>query len=431
MRAGGTVFGRLGGVVAAAIGGSGWRFAAPPVRSLMVLGVAFVAGACASGPATSTVGGNRAGSGMRTEASVSVGAAASASGAATYWVYVANESSDIVSRVRFDGTTAVEEKQIGVGWHPMDLDGAHGLSVSPAGDYWYVSFAHGQPFGQIWKMETGTDRFVDSVKVGLFPATMAVTPDGASLFVVNFNLHGDPVPSSVSAVFTPMMQEMKQVETCVMPHGGRISHDGARHYSACMMSDELVEISTSTLEVTRRMSLRPGHEGPKSMAMAMAGGMGDQHAGMSMEGACKPTWVVVSHDDSRFYVPCNGRGQVLEIDASTLQVLRRFTTGKGPYNADLTPDGRTLVVSLKGNKAVALIDLATGSERRVETSEALTHGVAVTPDSRYAFVSNEAVGATRGTVDVIDIAAGRRVATAPVQYQPGGIGFWKMEPAAR
>ena len=93
----------------------------------------------------------------------------------------------------------------------------------------------------------------------------------------------------------------------------------------------------------------------------------------------------------------------------------------------MTPDGTYLVVTLKGNQAIAIFDLATGEETRVETSRPVTHGIVVSPDSRYAFVSNEAVGATRGTVDVIDIAAGKLVASVDVQYQPGGIGFWKME----
>ena len=47
--------------------------------------------------------------------------------------------------------------------------------------------------------------------------------------------------------------------------------------------------------------------------------------------------------------------------------------------------------TLKGNQAVAIFDLATGEERRVETSRPVTHGVVVSPDSRYAFVTNEAV----------------------------------------
>lgn len=330
--------------------------------------------------------------------------ASEARGQTTYWAYVANESSDIVSLVRFDGERVVEEKAIDVGFHPADLDGAHGIRVSPTGTHWYVSIAHGQPYGQVWKMETGTDEFVDSAVVGLFPATMSTTPDGASLFVVNFNLHGDPVPSSVSAVFTPLMSEVTKIETCVMPHGSSVSKDGRRHYSTCMMSDELVEADVAGFEVSRRLSLT-GEDGA----------------------VCKPTWVVLSPDDSRIYVPCNGRGDVLEIDTGSMDVLRRFDVGGAPYNADVTPDGSTLVVTRKGARSVAVVDLDTGDHITLETSESVTHGVAVTPDGRYAFVSNEAVGATRGTVDVIDLEVGSLVASVPLHHQPGGLDIWKME----
>jgi len=81
--------------------------------------------------------------------------------ASTYWVYVANESSDLVSRVRFGPDGAIEEKTISVGIKPADLDGAHGLTVSQAGDYWYVTLAHGTPYGKVWQYRTGTDEFID------------------------------------------------------------------------------------------------------------------------------------------------------------------------------------------------------------------------------------------------------------------------------
>jgi hypothetical protein len=42
-------------------------------------------------------------------------------------------------------------------------------------------------------------------------------------------------------------------------------------------------------------------------------------------------------------------------------------------------------------------------------------------------VSNEAVGSTRGTLDVIDLAAAELVASTPLGLQSGGIAFWKME----
>ncbi len=339
---------------------------------------------------------------------------------ATYWVYVANESSDLVSLVRFDGRTAVEERVIEVGYHPVDLDGAQGLTVSPDGAFWYVSFAHGQPYGRVWKMRTGTDELVDSATVGLFPATMALSPDGSTLFAANFNLHGDPVASSVSTVFTPFMAPTGQIETCVRPHGSRVSHDGLNHYSGCLLSDQLVEISTRTLMVTRRLRLSAGREGPVNVPPGTV---------VSADGACRPTWVVVSPDDRELYVTCNGRAEILAIDRETFEITRRSATGLGPYSAAASPDGSRLVVTLKGEQAVAIFDLETGAERRVATSRSLTHGVVISPDGRYAFVSNEAVGATRGTVDVIDIASAEPVAIVEVQYQLGGIGFWKMEPA--
>jgi len=337
----------------------------------------------------------------------------------TYTVYVANESSDLISRVRFDGTVAIEEKTIAVGIMPADLDGAHGLTVSPRGDYWYVSLAHGTPFGKVWKFATGADTLVDSLTVGSFPASMALTPDGSGLFVVNFNLYGRHVPSSVSAVFTPFMRESKRIETCVMPHGSTITHDGRRHFSTCMMSDQLVEISTEDEEVTRRVSLTPGQE-----HLLPADDKGDEHA-MGGE-RCKPTWVAIAPDDTRLYVPCNGHADIVELDGTTLAVTRRFPTGKGPYNAAVSSDGRFLLATLKGAQGLAIIDLTTGAEVRVPTTQPITHGITVSPDSRYAFVSNEAIGAVRGTVDVIDLRTKELVASTQVQHQPGGIAFWTM-----
>ncbi|MFQ5549882.1 MAG: YncE family protein, partial [Gemmatimonadales bacterium] len=74
-----------------------------------------------------------------------------------------------------------------------------------------------------------------------------------------------------------------------------------------------------------------------------------------------------------------------------------------------------------------VFDLATGSQTRIETSQPITHGVTISPDSRYAFVSNEAIGSIRGTIDVIDLESLERVASVDVAHQPGGISFWRME----
>ena len=184
-----------------------------------------------------------------------------------------------------------------------------------------------------------------------------------------------------------------------------------------MMSDELIELDAGTFEVTRRLLLTDGTGG---VARVRADG---HHAAVT-----KPTWVQPHPTEPRAYVALNGSAQAVEVDLESWRVRRRFPTARGPYNLEVTPDGATLVVTYKGAAAVGLWDLESGEEvARVPTTRTVTHGVVVSPDGRYAFVSNEGVGSESGTVDAIDLGTRQRVATAEIGLQAGGIAFWKLE----
>ena len=344
----------------------------------------------------------------------------------TYRVYVANESSDLVSRVAFTpGEGAVVEKEIAVGIMPGDNDGAHGLSVSPDGRYWYLTIAHGTPYGYLWKFHAGPDTLVARTRLGLFPATMGITPDGQFLLAANFNLHGDMVPSNISVVYTPEMLEITKIRTCLMPHGSRVRPDGMKQYSACMHSDQLVEIDIGTFEVSARFGVMPGHEG------AVSDG-GEEHAGMAGP-VCSPTWVEPGtgpRANRVVYVACNKNREVLEVDTERWEVSRRFPTGMAPYNLEVTAGGERLIATLKGEQAVAVFDLESGTELgRVRTSRPVSHGVVASPDGRYAFVSNESVGSVVGTLDIIDLETLTLVDTVELGHQSGGIDFWSVTPA--
>ena len=120
----------------------------------------------------------------------------------------------------------------------------------------------------------------------------------------------------------------------------------------------------------------------------------------------------------------------MEIDYESWTLRRRFETGRGPYNLAITPDGKTLVATLKQGAAVQFFDVASGQSRGMaKSTTTVTHGVVISPDSRYAFVSVEGVGAEAGKVDIFDLRTFERVADVPVAQQAGGIAFWKMEPA--
>lgn len=340
-----------------------------------------------------------------------------------YLVLVASEAADRIAVVRFGPAGARVERDFPTGVMPDDIDGPHGLAVSPDGRFYFVSFAHGQPFGSVWKYATDTHAVQGRVTLGMFPATMQVSPSGDFLYVVNFNLHGDRVPSSVSVVDTTGMSEIARIPTCVMPHGSRFTPDGARHYSACMMDDTLVEIDTAALKVSRRLRLG---DAPT-----------DAHAGHGVEApppgsaACSPTWAQPSADGRSVFVACNGTSEILEVDAGAWAVKRRIAAGPGVYNLAVTNDGRLVATNRRG-QSVSVYDLASGRElARVPTPRRVVHGVTVAPDDRYAFVSIEGVAAEPGTVMAIDLQTLTAVGAVDVAPQAGGIDFWKIEPARR
>jgi hypothetical protein len=86
---------------------------------------------------------------------------------------------------------------------------------------------------------------------------------------------------------------------------------------------------------------------------------------------------------------------------------------------------------LKPAASFEVFDLATGrSLGQFKNSTNVANGIAVSPDSRYPFVSSEGIGAAPGKVDVYDLRALAKVASVDVGQQAGGIAFWKMQSVA-
>lgn len=352
-------------------------------------------------------------------------------------VYVASEAVDNVSRVRFGPGGAKVERLIPVDPRPSETDGPHNLNISPDGRFWYVSVAHGTPAGSLWKFDRAADTLIGKAFLGRFPATISFSPDGDFAWVANFNLYGDMVPSSISVVHTPTMGEVARIQTCLMPHGLRVTRSGARAYMTCMMDDKVVEMDPATYRITRVLSVKPGAE--HAMVTSSATGSsatapgGHGHGSMSHDGGgvgtCGPTWVHPSPDERVLYVACNRSAQVLEVDARTLEIRRRIATGPAPYNLAISDDGKTLVATLKSRQALSVIDLATGREvAQLPTSHTVPSGVQITPDGRYAVVSQEGKGGEAGALDLFDLASRARVASIEVGAGAGGLQIAEYRP---
>jgi len=75
---------------------------------------------------------------------------------------------------------------------------------------------------------------------------------------------------------------------------------------------------------------------------------------------------------------------------------------------------------------VSIYDLKSAKELvRLPTRRKVLHGVVVSPDDRYAFVTVEGVGSEPGTVEIIDLMVMKTVATVDVAQGAAGIDFYK------
>lgn len=353
-----------------------------------------------------------------------------------YLVYVLSEPADKISLIRFGPGGARVDHVFGTGDMPTDIDGPHGISIAPDKHTFYVSLAHGRPFGTVWKYSAKDDRVLGRVVLGYFPATMDINADGSLLYVVNFNLHGDMVPSTVSIVATERMIEVARLRTCAMPHGSRLNSQGTKHYSACMMDDTLVEIDTNTLKVSRHFLLTKGREMGMNGAPATSTAMKHDMGGHGMEppktgdASCSPTWAQPSASGASVFVACNKSDEIVEIDTTDWRVKRRMPARAGVYNLAVTKDGARLLSTNKRDQSISIIDIKSGRElARIPTRRKVLHGVVISPDDRYAFVSVEGIGAEPGTVEIIDLRGLKIAASVDVAEGAAGIDFLRTEPA--
>ena len=360
-----------------------------------------------------------------------------------YYLYVAAESDDTVSLLKFDGNNLSETERIVVGSYPTENEGPHGLTVDPNGKYWYLTLAHGNPFGKLIKYSTETNEVVDETTLGLFPASMQISSVTGFLYCVNFNLHGDMKPSSVSVVDPETMTEITRIKTGSMPHGSRITSDGLKQYSVAMMSGELFEIDALSLEVSRILDLEDHSKMDYSkMDHSKMNDSKKDHSKMNhskmdhskmdhfkmKHSNVKPTWVIPHPNKNVIYIAGNGSDEIIEVDSDSWKISKRIKTGKGPYNVEISPDGKYMIATLKSIGSTGIWDLDSGKLlSEVKNSTSVSHGIAISPDSKFAFISVEGIGGEPGIVDVIDIKSQTLIDNVEIGKQAGGIAFWKME----
>jgi YVTN family beta-propeller protein len=348
---------------------------------------------------------------------VLIGTGVAAAGPGPGKLYVADEDTDSISVIETTNWRRVTVVPLTKSPHDVQVS-ADGKLVWVTSEYDRRKLArleHRQASelgrGELSAIDTGTDHIVARILVGRRPAHVVLTPDGQFAYVTN---SGD---NTVSVVDTRERRVVGTIPVDAYPHGIRIDPNRREAYVANLRGDTVSIIDIDTREAVAQI---PVGKGPAEVAFTPNGRLA--------------------------FVSLRDENAVAVIDSSKRAVVQKVVVGPVPAQLAVTPDSRSLLVVNHGSRktpgAVSFIDLATLTvSARLEVGVG-AHGIAVSEDGRFAYVTSthanwlSAIEAPRestlqlqhrpepgpNSVAVIDLVERKVIATALTGRGPHGVG---------
>ncbi|MDG4893621.1 cytochrome D1 domain-containing protein [Mesorhizobium sp. WSM4976] len=230
---------------------------------------------------------------------------------------------------------------------------------------------------------------IASIPAGAHPAHVIADPDGNRAFVT------DSEHNIVSVIDLTNGAVIATVPTGDYPHGLRMSPDGRFIYVA-NVKDGTVSV-LDAVKLTEVARIKVGQA---------------------------PVQVGFTPDGSRVYVSLRDENKVAVINTSARQEIERTEVGRSPIQVHATPDGRFIFVANQGTEAkpndtVSVINVASGKVVKTIRTGLGAHGVAVSNDSAFVFVTN----ILDGTVSLISVKNQSVLQSYVVGKGPNGITF--------
>ena len=287
-------------------------------------------------------------------------------------VWAANGSTNNVTV--FDVGTGEVIATIPVGTRPNSLIGPHGR------DKVYVSNEGSNSVSVISKRSL---RVVATIPTGPRPHHITASPNGKLVYVADYGAN------KVGVIDTDLDQLVAEFITGapeVRTHAMSVSQDGKTLFTANQAVDEIAALDALTGAIKWSIPVGP-----------------------------TPSEVLVTTDGKIGYVSLRNDTKVQVVDLDRRTIIAEMVVGNKPDTLVMTPNGRSLVVGLRGNPAqIAIVDVAGGQPARQVTLPGTLAGHQwLSADGRYSFVAVEGPG----SVAVVDNQAAAVVA---FHAYPGG-----------
>lgn len=309
--------------------------------------------------------------------------------APTGTVFTANERNATISQVKLDdGSTSTLSLDIAPHNVQVSPDGKRLLAVGMSAHAGHHENNGGG--GQLLVFDlpsSGKPSF--SLPVSGHPAHVITDLTGKQAFVT------DSDNNAIAVFDLEKRTQIGTIKTGKYPHGMRLSPDGKEIYVANVKDGSVSVINVANLQETARIVVGRA-----------------------------PVQVGFTPDGKQSYVSLSGENKVGIIDTVQRKLIGKIAVGSTPIQMFATPDGKQIYVANQGSSKrpdnrVSVIDPANQKVITTLRTGLGAHGVAMSGNGDYAFVSN----IEAGTFSVIDTSTKKVVATHKVGAGPNGISY--------
>lgn len=313
--------------------------------------------------------------------------------------YVSNQGCDVVTV--FDSETRKAMRYIDVGNSPS-IEVPHQVKVSPDNQFWYPIFYAGNV---IQKYRTSDNFMVGEVDITFGSwNTFAISNDSKYAFIVDWNPTG-----KVAVVDLENMTLLTMYSGLTWPHGSNVNTSMNTLYLTSQYGNFIYKVDITDLlqPDVEEISLQTGQQPSSSSSL-------DPHE------------ILLSADESKYYVSCQRSNEVRVLQTSNDSLLAVIPVGNSPVELALSANFPYLLVSCMedvttfagdSTKRGSITIINTNNNQIIKSVYTgwQPHGIAIDNVSNTAFITNRnvqggpaphhasACGGRNGSVSAIDL----------------------------